>query len=198
MGPSERAVVHMALEALTSLPALLPSGAGTWDKCSGGSSRTSVWVEGVDCRNEECKQAIAQLLQSCQFPSLVGRGEAGQLPLLGPQVSPFSAPVHAAARRGHALPAVPDCGAEEGWLRLDPLHCLPHRDLLGHQGPALGPRGESLGSRGLWRGERRGPSWALLESGDWKTTAHRPNPTQSTTVFVQLVKQECFLHFLNG
>ncbi|XP_052039864.1 ranBP-type and C3HC4-type zinc finger-containing protein 1 isoform X3 [Apodemus sylvaticus] len=32
----------------------------------------------------------------------------------------------AAARRGHALPTVPDCGAEEGWLRLDPLYSLPH------------------------------------------------------------------------
>lgn len=87
-----------------------------------------------------------------------------QLPQPGPKVSPCSAPVDAAAGRGHALPTVPDRGAEEGWLRLDPLHGLPHRDLLGHQGPTLGPPGESSGERRA--GSHMGaPSWALPERG---------------------------------
>ena len=40
------------------------------------------------------------------------------------------------------MPHVPHRGAEEGRLRLDPLHRVPHRDLLGHQRAALGAGGE--------------------------------------------------------
>lgn len=62
---SEMVEVHMALEALTSLSASLPSGAGTWVKWSAGSSRMCGWREDTP----ETRSIGEQFHSSCRVAS---------------------------------------------------------------------------------------------------------------------------------
>lgn len=131
-------------------------------------------------REETLETSVGERFHnSCRvasFPLQWGWGEAGQLPLPGPKVTPVLS--QSMLQQGEAMHC-PQCHIvvqkKDGcdWIRCTVCHteiCWVTK------GPRWGPGVSPQGAEDP-RGVGRGPRWALPESRDWKSAAHGPSPT---------------------